>query len=406
MNRIIGIDVGRGSAILCCLDKFPDNILQHYKKLKNNQQFYKVNCSRDGVEKLLALKPTGIVIEPTGYWYSQFWVTVAQKNNIAVYCVGHNNLDKFRGSYYFPNKRDEEDALSLAAMYFDDRFIDIQGNKPFLKLTHNAVITRVRDLFNEKEQLQKIRTNLVSQLRQRLSYEFPEVAKHYMKISEVRGYTPIIYWLATGKKNVRYDNKYKQSMVHDLEIKIADYTRSHAFIIFGIEERIIQHQKLIAALINEPQFAAYHRVFDKFKFGDCVRALLLFNLYPFEKYLVNGKPWVEYEYSKDKLQKRDRSLRKFQGFVGLSFTYKQSGNKTKRQFHGNGTIRSHLYMWAICTITQKRNVHHTEITQELSDRYQELTKSVKGKDAITRLLFKLTRMLFYELVKEISIKSL
>jgi tRNA(Leu) C34 or U34 (ribose-2'-O)-methylase TrmL len=40
---------------------------------------------------------------------------------------------------------------------------------------------------------------------------------------------------------------------------------------------------------------------------------------------------------------------------------------------------------------------------EISDRYQELRKSVKGKDALTRILFKLTRMLFYELVKELNI---
>ena len=45
-------------------------------------------------------------------------------------------------------------------------------------------------------------------------------------------------------------------------------------------------------------------------------------------------------------------------------------------------------------ILRKNNVFHTEITQELSDRYQRLRKSVKGKDALISMLFKLTRMLF------------
>ncbi len=65
--RIIGLDVGRGSAVLCCLDKFPINIQQYYKKLKRSQQFITVKCNEAGVDKLLSTQPDGIVIEPTGH---------------------------------------------------------------------------------------------------------------------------------------------------------------------------------------------------------------------------------------------------------------------------------------------------------------------------------------------------
>lgn len=400
-NRILGLDVGRGSAVLCCIDEFPSNILQHYKQLCNSKQFFKVDCSRAGVEKLLSFKPTGIVLEPTGYWYSQFWVTVAEKYGIDIYWIGHNDLDKLRGNYGFTNKRDEEDALCLAASYFDDRFIDIHGQKRFLKLSANQAITRVRELFNAKEQLQKIRTGLIAQLRQRLSYEFPEAARHTMKISEVKGYTPIIHWLATGIKNARYDNKYKLSVAPELGITISDYTRDHAQTIITLELRITQTVLAIALAINLPEFDGYNAVFDRFGFGLNIRALLLFNLFPFEKFLVSGKPWVEYQPSLGKLQKRHRSLRKFQAFCGMSYKYRKSGDIVKRSFHGNGIIRSHLYIWAVCTLSRTKNIKHNALRQELSDRYQELRKSVKGKDALNRILFKLTRMIFYELVKEL-----
>ena len=403
MNQIVGLDVGRNSAVLCCLSEFPNNIQQHYKTLRKEKKFYQVNCDRAGVDKLLSLNPTAIVLEPTGHWYSQFWVMIAQKHGITIYWVGHNDLDTRRRSYGFTNKRDEEDALSLACCYFDDRFINIHGKKRFLNLTHNQTITRVRELFNEKEQLQKLRVNLVSQLRQRLSYEFPEASRHSMKISEVKGYTPIIYWLAFNHKNARYDNKYKQSITHELGIKISNFTRAHAHTIIDLEKRITQTLDFIEQAIALPEFAAYNRVFDRFGFGVNCRALLLFNLYPFDKFLVDGKPWVEYEPSNGKLQKRDRSLRKFQAFVGLSYSYRQSGDKVSRKFHGNGIIRSHLYMFVICTITRTKNISHNELRTKLSNRYQDLRKSVKGKDAITRILFKLTRMLFYELVKETKI---
>ncbi|MBW4532705.1 MAG: hypothetical protein KME09_02090 [Pleurocapsa minor HA4230-MV1] len=56
----------------------------------------------------------------------------------------------------------------------------------------------------------------------------------------------------------------------------------------------------------------------------------------------------------------------------------------------------------MCVLSQTKNIKHNQLTQELSDRYQELSSSVKGKNALTRILFKLTRMLFYELVKQIN----
>lgn len=399
MNRIIGLDVGRGSAVLCCLEKFPDNIQQHYKQLRNAKQFYQVDCSRSGIEKLLSLEPTGIVLEPTGYWYAQFWATVANKYDIPIYWIGHTDLSGQRSHYGFTNKRDPEDALCLAACYFDPHFVDIHGQKRFINLTHNQTITRIRTLFNQKEQLQKLRTNLVSQLRQRLSHEFPEAARHSMTRSKTKGYTPIIYWIAFNHPNARYDNKYKQSIAPELGIEISTYTRLHAQMIIDLELRYSKHLDEINALIAKPEFNAYNQVFDCFKFGTSCKAILLINLYPIDKFLVDGKPWIEYELSKGKLQKRDRSLRKFQAYLGLSFSYQMSGESFKRKFHGSSITRSHLYGWAYCLVSRKGNLIGNDLGKQLSDRYQELKKTVKGKDAIIRILFKVTRMLFYQLVE-------
>jgi hypothetical protein len=83
-NQIIGIDVGRNTALLCCLNSLPSNIQQYYRQLRKDQKFYKVTCNRAGVDKLLSLSPTAIVLEPTGHWYSQFWVTVAQNHGFVL----------------------------------------------------------------------------------------------------------------------------------------------------------------------------------------------------------------------------------------------------------------------------------------------------------------------------------
>ena len=157
-----------------------------------------------GLRKLLELKPDALILEPTGHWYAHFWVSAANKNDIQIYWVGNADLDKQRGSYGFTNKRDEEDALCLAACYFDNRFVDVHNNKRFL---------------------------------------------------------PYYY----------------------------------------------------------------------------------------------GEAWIEYDESNGKLQKRDRSLRKFQAFMGLAYSYKQSGDKASRKFHGSTLIRSHLYAWAVCMVAPKKN---------------------------------------------------
>ena len=364
----------------------------------------KITTTAEGVKTLLSLKPDAIVLEPSGHWYAHFWVTVAKAHNIKIYWLGHCDLDKQRGSYGFTNKRDEEDALCLAASYFDDRLIDEHGNKRFLNYYYDSeIISRIRELFLEKEQLQKLRSGLISQLRQRLAYEYPEIVKHNMTISPIRGFTPIVSWLAGIHQDKRYDNKYKLSIAHKLNIQISDYTRRHSSAIVNLETRINKHYDYLEAALDQPEFTPYLKVFDRFGFGLDNKVLLLYHCYPLEKFLINGKPWIERELKNDRWQKRDRSLRKFQAFLGLSFSYKQSGDKQSRSFHGSSLVRSHLYIWAVCMVAPQKYGYKIsgEIGQELSDRYQELRINVKGKDSLTRILFKATRMLFYELLNEV-----
>ena len=402
--RIIGLDIGRGGAVACCLDSFPVNIQAHYKQLKKQKQFYNLTTDRSGAKLFLSLQPSGIVLEPTGSWYAQFWVTLARQHHIEIYWIGHSDLDKQRGSYGFTNKRDTEDALCLAACYFDERFIDESGQKRWLSYCEDERIIKIRKLFLEKEQLAKLRSGLIAQLRQRLSLEFPEAVNHTMEISKVRGFTPIIGWLAGLHSDCRYDNKYAQSVAHTLGITKSEYTRSHCQIIVDLETRITQRYDWLNQAINQPQFLPYLEVFSRFGFGINNQALLLYHCYPFDKFLVDGQPWVEYESNhQGKIQKRDRSLRKFQAFMGMSFSYKQSGGKIKRKFHGSEMVRSHLYVWAVCMVTPNKHGYRikSDIGKRLSDRYQELRTTVKGKDAIIRILFKATRMLFYELLNEL-----
>ena len=401
--NIVGLDIGKNYAVSCCLNCFPVNIQQYFKRHRDS--FEKLYTTEAGVRKLVSLKPDGIVLEPTGHWYSHFWYRVAKTHGIAVYWIGHSDLASQRGSYGFPNKRDDEDALCLAATYFDDRFIDERGNKRFLNYYDDEKIAELRQTFLEKEQLAKLRTGAIAILRQRLSYEFPECASKAFKISDSRGFTPVIGWLAGIHHDLRYDNLYSCSIAPKLNIEISDYTREHSEAIVHLERRIQKHYEALCAIVSEPQFKHYHEVFDRFGFGLDNRALLLYHVYPIDRFLVDGSCWVEYERSRGKKQKRDRSLRKFQSFLGMSYRISSSGDSVKRKFGGSSIVRAHLYVWAVCQIAPTKYGYRvdTEIGRKLSDRYIEMreVQKIKGKDALIRILFKATRMLFYELVNTV-----
>ena len=403
MPKIIGLDVGQGYAVACVLDRFPLNIQQHFKQLQKNRQFIKLKSDRSGVEQLLSLQPDAIVLEPSGFWYSAFWARVANIHHVEVCWIGHADLSHTRGSYGFTNKRDDEDSLCLAATYFDERFINVHGRKRYLQHYRSSEIEQLRSLFLGKEQLSKIRSGMVAQIKQRLSYEFPEMASKTFNISSVQGFTPFLGWLAGVSSNSRYDRLYSNSITQSLDISISDYTREHALALMRLEKRITIALLELEHILNFPEFVKYCEVFDRFGFGLSNKVLLLLHVYPFEKFLINGKPWVDYELSiSDKLVKRHRSLRSFQAFLGLSYSIAQSGDRTTRAFHGSTMMRSHLYAWAVCQICPKNYKVNTEIGRALSDHYQQLRKSNKGKDSIIRILFKATRMLFYELNKVIT----
>ncbi len=89
------------------------------------------------------------------------------------------------------------------------------------------------------------------------------------------------------------------------------------------------------------------------------------------RFFINNRPLVEREESNGKIQKRDRSLRKFQAFLGLSYVYTQSGTSKKRSFHGYTVSRSSLYVWSVCQIAPKYRGYKVDTPQgrELSDRY-------------------------------------
>jgi hypothetical protein len=204
----------------------------------------------------------------------------------------------------------------------------------------------------------------------------------------------------------RVENSYQRSIAHSLGIGISEYTRAHAFEIIALELRATAIESWLDKAIADPEFAPYLKVFERFGFGQRLSVLLLIQIYPFEKFLVDGVPWVEEEIGhNDKPQLRYRSLRSFQLYLGLGYKWVQSGEKTVRVFAGSTVCRSHLYMWCFDRIAPEGNRRlATNIGRSLGEKYDHLRRGevkIAGKDAIIRVLYKATRILFEELCREL-----
>ena len=130
--------------------------------------------------------------------------------------MGQADLKGQRSHFGFSNKYDKNDALCLAASYFDPYFINKDGSKRFLRGYRIKEIQAVRELVLELEQLDKLRTTLVNQLRQRFALEYPEAAAQTWHTND-HGMTPIVdgfpvvEWIET-KNNGR--QKRNRSLQH------------------------------------------------------------------------------------------------------------------------------------------------------------------------------------------------
>lgn len=396
---IIGLDIGKhGLAVACPLFAMPENILRYHDD--KTSVFAKLKPDQASIDLLLSWEPLGLVMEPTGGWYSAFWHRVAEVHNITVYWMGHADLKGQRAHFGFPNKYDKNDSLCLAASYFDPQFINIHNEKRFLKGYRIKEIQLVRELTLEIEQLDKVRTGLVNQLRQRLALEYPEAAAQTWEVGK-SGQTAFLLWLTGQNNHGRRVKHYDKSIARTLGIDISEYTINHAEQILEVELRRIETESQLHSILQQECFKPYLDAFAPFGWSESMEALILMKVYPFEKFLKNGYPetkWIETELKSK--QKRHISLQHFQSYMGLSRRVESSGDGITIKWGNSSLMRSHFYIWVMARICPKppRRLD-TLIGAKLGDKWDYMKGSgkAKGKDAIIRVCFYATRLLFQRL---------
>jgi hypothetical protein len=315
--------------------------MQNHKKKKGDNRPDGVNLN-EAIDLIQELAPDVIVMEPTGVWYSKIWAEIARQLSIEVKWIGHQDLAARRVAYGFTDKDDRTDAFSLALTYYDPAFGDdrwIEWRSSLADDIHQRIL--------EIKAIETLTNPAINQLRQRLKYEFPEIADRCNKIG-VNGYAPWIGWLAGIQTYKLIENEYDRSIARQLSIEISDFTRQQASRITGMQIHKTQLEAELIELFKSPELTPYIKIMDKIGFGVHVKAAVLSNIYPFEKFLEDGKPaierWID---DSGRHHKRDRSKAAFQLSLGMGKRLIESGSTSHWEYAGSGLCRKMLHCWAV-----------------------------------------------------------
>ncbi|MFY7802947.1 MAG: IS110 family transposase [Limnoraphis robusta] len=439
------------STITChVLDSYPPGGVAKYwtkavRQAKSNFPVFsaiphkKYRSSKDFLTWLNEIKPDVVVIEPTGT-YSRLWKNILDFCGISILWIGHMELKRYREgkSPRGHRKSDALDALMMACHPHDPENRSELGElnlEKYLKPQPDSIL-RLRDLILQQKHLTRVQSPIINYLRQRLSFEFPERA---LSRSQSEKFDPPLWaWLAQKFDNcsksgqTEINNVYQESIAKELGTEISDYSRLHAKWLcdIALEEKRIKAQ--IKELLDLPEFKPYLEVFRLFQIGLICTATLLSRIYPFESFLVEGKPFIEYEYrmvnkretsfedGKVKVKfregevkriKRNRSRDSFKMRLGRGSILEASGDAWVEKSSGSKICREALWLYVLDEIEKfKLDKYSSDLVspqvRELVEYRNQLKSQtdnsgkplLNGKHYQNKIMAKVTNMLFKELV--------
>lgn len=397
-KKFLGIDVSAHFIVYALLDHDVDDLNSYLKC--NGDSIKKVYPNQYGIREVLELGATHAILEPTGVNYSKIWAQTLAANGIEILWVGHCELASFRRDNRLTGKNDYADALALAT--YGLRRCD--KPKYFIKFDPFSISGELRQLSLQLTHLNRCQSPIVNRIRQGLAYELPEIAEHSAQKSEDLA-APLWRWIAGRKVSTQSSNKFGKLLDKSIGNGISEFTRHHAKRLCDIHDQEIEIERSLFGIVNDPMFDKYNQVFDKFKFGRRVRAMLLSTIYPFETYL-NGDRKEIIEVVKNRknngTSKRYRSLSSFKLSVGFGLVEKSSGKEIKWVVGGSNLCRIAMWQWEFTCIEIKRLRPDTEQGKWLGDYRDKLKDNgINMRLVRSKVCVKAVEMLFYELLKVI-----
>ncbi len=411
MTKIIGLDVCRSSVAVCLLEGVPDRPGDWFKK--NRKTIPYLSANSEGLETLLSEYSADIaILEPTGIHYSTIWAKKLKSAGTLILWVGHAQLKYYRSTLRLPNKNDQADALALAA--YGHQFLG--QPEYFLSLDLDTPGAIIREMSLQLRHLRRVQNPIINRLRQNLAHEWPEIANSKSMETDDDA-APLWRYIAGHKEKLAKISitKYDKKLAASIGLGLSQFTKEHAARLIELQYQGIRIEKVMSALVSSPQFKIYNEVFDRFKFGRRVRAMILSHIYPMESFLLaDHKEHIEYvENRNGNRSKRYRSLSSFKLALGYGLVEDSSGKSEGWIPGGSKLCRISLFQWVYTMIEPKGGVN--KIGRVMPSRRPENhiglklgNQMDKSKEAglpvfliRARVSAKAAEMLFYELLAEL-----
>jgi hypothetical protein len=237
------------------------------------------------------------------------------------------------------------------------------------------------------------------------------------------GFTAWIGYLAGIHSYKRIENERTKSIATKLSIDISQYTRDHAAAIAGNQIREVRLKADLCQLLLDPAFDRYRETLELFGFGYVMQATILTNIYPFEKFLLAGKPHIDRWEDDKKKHKKNVSMAGFQISLGMGKRLIESGGKSKKVYSGSSFARKMLYCWITTNVLPEKmgdswlvseldrralsNLKPALTVAQLRTRWKETEGANKdrhmaGVRSAMTLGYRITRLLYEELLKQVS----
>lgn len=390
--KVLGLDVCKNRVVGCLLLEMPDNPQRFYR----SGEFFTLTNDRRGLDLLEAIGPTVALLEPTGIHYAKFWLHHLRVRGVEIRMVHNSRLPSFRSELGLPDKDDEADALALACYYFvhhanPQKFLDIR----------DATTARIRELSLELAHLNRVQSPLINKLRQRLAWQWPEVA--HREIKRRSDVPPLLLGFIAGeRKSARLDRELAATTGTGLD----ENTKFSASMLTAIHWQEMSIERELRSLCHEPQYAPYLRAFKRFGFGERVSAIVLAQIFPIERFFgPDGKPEVYRKKCRKsgKISTHHLSLRRFKKILGGSPVRDWSGDKKQSKKSGSGMCRTTMWQWVFCRIEVKRSrTVKSEEFKRLCNYYDELRRSrLSGPQTRMKVVSKAIDLLFRAICEEL-----
>lgn len=391
-SRILGLDISSTFVFACLLTAPEDNPREWFRN--NRNLIEKFEATRADLERLKALEPDYVVLEPTGIHYSKLWADHLAASGVPILWVGHSQLKSYRLTLRLPNKNDAADAFALAQ--YGATYLDQPGY--FLSLDIHGKGYHLRQLALQIGYLESLTVQIKNRLRQQLAHEWPEVAK----TSTTGSLWRFIAGLPVHKGT---QTRLTKSLEATAGSGLTNFTRFLAQELSTLEDQIEATEVEMVRLYHSPGFARYQRVFAQYGIRDRVGSMVLSHIYPLENFLgPNQEEIVEtVTGSNGKASRRYRSLKSFKLALGAGLVEDSSGQSEKWIPGGSTLCRRALWQWLFTKIEVRKNRPNTPQAQLLGELLdQHKVNKTPLKLARSRTICKAVELLFYDLLDSIK----